>query len=337
MYTFTQKSKTTQNDRLATSGLPARSPWSHSRDGDAAFRFRRTMGNQTGQQSLLAVDKQSGSESARLSRRFAADFSRLPVNSIGQRHTSPGVAETISSVEGETIGAETREMEGTHPIGEAEYPVDFVGPLQPGDTRAVPHDFIGPLQPGVARSASFHPTITVVTPGRRTSDCGAYTYKVRWGIPASESRSTGWIVQKVSKQFEAQDCTGNPVTPVPFDDPANYPFWEAWEFTAGRNVWVGPSTGGSVHSGDTFAGSDYGPGTKGKKTVTGEVKAIVGFTLPAGMTVRNAAPAWALPYTRSEPAQFANTLQGASHTLTSEWDCCPNGTVTQATRVTTNP
>jgi hypothetical protein len=176
-----------------------------------------------------------------------------------------------------------------------------------------------------------------VIPGTARSDCGGYTYKVQWGIPASEAASSGWIVQKVSKAFQATDCNDNPVAPKPFDDPAGYPFWEAWEFTAGQNVWAGPASGGTPHSGDTFSGSDYGPGTKGRKTVTGEVKAIVGFTLPAGMIVRNVAPSWALPNTRTAPAQFANTLSGMAHTLTAEWNCCPNGTVTQATTVTTNP
>jgi hypothetical protein len=229
------------------------------------------------------------------------------------------------------------DIEGTRAVGEAEVPVDFVGPLKPGDTRAVPHDFAGPLQPGVARSSSFHPTITVVTPGTRTSDCGGYTYKVKWGIPASEATSSGWIIQKVNKTFEASDCNNRPVAPIPFDDPAGYPFWEAWEFTAGQNVWVGPAAGGSPHSGDTFGGTDYGPGTKGKKIITAEVKAIAGFTLPPGMTARNAAPAWALPYTRTEPPQFASTLGGAAHTLTAEWNCCPSGTVTKPTTVATNP
>jgi len=220
---------------------------------------------------------------------------------------------------------------------EAEVPADFIGPLAPGDTRAVPHDFSGPLQPGVVRSSSFHPTITVVTPGAGTSDCGAYAYKVKWGIPSSESASAGWIVQKVTKQFEATDCAGNAVPPQAFDDTANYPFWEAWEFTAGQNVWVGPASAGSPHSGDTFSGNDYGPGTKGKKIVKGEVKAIIGFSPPAGMTVRNAAPAWGLPYTRTEPALFASTLSGATHQLTSEWNCCPSGTVTKRTTIVTNP
>jgi hypothetical protein len=239
-----------------------------------------------------------------------------------------------AAAEGETIGDESRlEEEGA----EAEYPAGFIGPLQAGDTRAVPHDSPGPVPAGAVRSASFHPTMTVVTPGAATTDCGSYTYKVRWGVPASEAASAGWIVQKVTKRFEAYDCAGNRVPPQPADDPSGYPFWEAWEFTSGQHVWVGPASAGSPHSGDTFGGVDYGPGTRGRKTVHGEVKAIVGFVPPAGMTPRNAAPAWALPYTRTEPPQFASTLPGATHELNMEWNCCPNGTVTKATAVTTNP
>jgi hypothetical protein len=201
----------------------------------------------------------------------------------------------------------------------------------------------GPSAPNPAAPApapaprSFHPTITVTDPGHRTTDCGAYTYGVRWGIPASEATTSGWIVQKVNKTFAARDCAGHPVAPQSIDDPSGYPFWEAWEFTSGRNVWVGPASGGSRHSADTFGGPNYGNGTSGRKVITGEVKAIVGFVPPPGMTVRNAAPAWSLPYTRSEPPQFASTPTGAAHTLTAEWNCCPDGTVTQATAVATNP
>ncbi|MEV6871424.1 hypothetical protein [Amycolatopsis sp. NPDC051128] len=264
------------------------------------------------------------------SRRVVAPLARDLRRVVGNEAVSRLMA-------GEAVTEPVVDTDGNGRLCEAELRADFIGPLQPGDTRAVPHDFVGPLQPGIARSSSFHPTITVVTPGAKISDCGGYAYKVQWGIPAGEAGSSGWIVQKVTKTFEASDSNGNPVAPVAFDDPAGYPFWEAWEFTAGQNVWVGPAVGGARHSGDTFSGSDYGPGTKGRKTVTGEVKGIVGFAPPPGMTVRNAAPAWALPYTRSEPAAFAGTLGGAAHTLTSEWNCTPSGTVAQATTVRTNP
>ncbi len=257
-----------------------------------------------------------------------AALERAIADQVGAR------AEPAAASEGEVIGSDELIQQFG---GEAEYPADFVGPLQAGDTRAVPHDSAGPLAPGVARSQAFHPTMTVVTAGRATDDCGGYTYKVKWGIPASEAASSGWIIQRVDKRFEAHDCTGSPVAPTAADDPSGYPFWEAWEFTAGQNVWVGLASTGAAHTGDTFGAPGYGSGTKGKKTITGEVKAIVGFVLPGGMTPRNAAPAWALPYTRAQPPQFGSTLGGAAHTLTAEWDCCPAGTVTKRTTVTTNP
>jgi hypothetical protein len=281
--------------------------------------------------------------------RPAADHQRAAADSAPPRSSAggPGLGRALgndaarrlwesAAAGGETLAGAQGDAEGVLPMG-AEVPADFVGPLKSGDTRAVPHDFAGAPPVGAVRSAAFIPTMSVVTPGRPVDDCGGYEYKVRWGIPASESASAGWIVQKVDQSFEAKDCDERRVAPRAFDDSANYPYWEAWEFTAGQHVWVGPASSGSAHSGDTFSNAGYGPGTKGKKTMTAEVKAIVGFTLPVGMTVRGAEPAWALPYTRTEPAQFAGTLRGAAHTLTAEWNCCPSGTVTKRTTVVANP
>lgn len=330
MHTFASKSKPTQK---ATSGAfrkPRRALVEQSHDLRSSLRFQRSSGNQAVQrlQQTSATDTTS--------QRFAHDFSRIPVSKGEQRAYSRG-AQTVSLREGETIAPETIERDGMNPVGRAEFPVDFVGPLQPGDTRAVPYGFVGPLEQGVTRSSSFHPTMTVVTPGRATSQCGGFEHKVRWGIPAAANHARGWIVQKVDIQFDVKDCNSRPVTPHPIDNPANYPFWEAWEFTRRGNVWVGPASAGTRHSGDTFSGSDYGPGTKGKVSLIGEVKGIVGFTLPSGMTVRNTFPAWSLPYTRTQPAKFGSTLSGASHVVTSEWNCCPSGTVTQGTKVTATP
>jgi len=331
MRIFAQKPKPTQQTASAESAKREQAFLGQSRKVSSIVQLQRAIGNQ----ALLRL-LQTNAEGSKVgltseeSPHIGHDFSRIPVYSDGGQHAAFN-AHTVSPGRGETL--DDTEMT----IGRKEVPVNFVGPLQPGDTRAVPDDFIGPLEPGVVRSKSFHPTISVVTPGRRTSDCGANEYKVKWGIPAVESASSGWIVQKVNETFQATDCAGNPIAPHPVDDPAGYPFWEAWEFTPGQKVWVGPAAGGASHSGDSFASDDYGPGTKGKATITGEVKAIVGFAPPVGMTVRNASPAWALPYTKTEPAQFASTLAGASHILTAEWNCCPNGTVTKATTVTTTP
>lgn len=320
MRSYAENSKTTQQAMPSKTTTPGLAHFTQNPKVNSILHTQRTIGNKAVKRLLKknTADNIGDSATTEFSG-FNHDFSRIPISSNGA-HTG--------SLE---------EEKGMKPVGRAEFPSDFVGPLQPGDTRAVPFGFVGPLQPGVTRSSSFHPTMTVVTPGRATGRCGGFEHKVRWGVPAAANRAAGWIVQKVDIQFDVKDCNNRPVTPHPIDNPANYPFWEAWEFTSGSNVWVGPASAGTRHSGDTFSGSDYGPGTKGKISLIGEVKGIVGFTLPSGMTVRNTFPAWSLPYTRTQPAQFGSTLTGASHVVTSEWNCCPSGTVTQATNVTATP
>lgn len=357
---FVQSFRATNENQSADPARSARKPAaatglspSHSprgTDGDHADtavlgRLRPSQSPAIRRSEHAATPPVEDSAIAALPKMGVRDFSALPspesVTDDGERAADGPRSAVIArrsqerrpGREGETLDGSDDDVDTV----EAEYPLDFVGPLQPSDTRAVPNDFVGPLQAGVTRSASFRPLMTVVTPGTANSDCGDYTYKVKWGIPASEAAASGWIVQKVNKTVEVTDCDDKPVTPSAADDPAGYPFWEAWEFTPGQHVWVGPASAGGPHSGDTFGGSGYGPGTKGKKTITGEIKAIVGFTLPAGMAPRHIAPAWDLPYTRTEPPQFASTLPGAAHTLTSAWNCCPSGTVTSRTTVTTNP
>lgn len=322
MHTFSSTSKPTQKATSGSFRKPRRALMEQSHNLGSALRFQRSS-RQTSATDLT-------------SQRFAHDFSRIPVYQKGEQLTSSRGAH-VSLGKGETIAPATIKKDGLNPIGRAEFPVDFVGPLQPGDTSAVPYDFVGPLEQGVTRSSSFHPTMTVVTPGRATSQCGGFEHKVRWGVPAAANQTRGWVVQKVDIQCDVKDCNNRSVTPHPIDNPANYPFWEAWEFTRGGNVWVGPASAGTKHSGDTFSGSDYGAGTKGRISLIGEVKGIVGYTLPSGMTVRNTFPAWSLPYTRTQPTQFGSTLPGASHVVTSQWNCCPSGTVTQGTRVTATP
>ncbi len=328
MRTLAQRLKAPQQAKPDKSAVRGGAHFAHSHEVSPIRHLQRTIGNQAVQR-LPEGNTGDARENPAIAEvaRFGHDFSRISVYSSDKKRAF------TRGEGGESIDPEAVEREGMR----AEYPVDFVGPLQPGDTRAVPYDFVGPLEPGVVWSSSFHPTMAVVTAGRATSRCGGFEHKVRWGIPAGANSDSGWIVQKVDINFDVKDCNDRPVTPHPIDNPAHYPFWEAWEFTRGGNVWVGPASGGTAHSGDTFSGSDYGPGTKGKISLIGEVKGIVGFTLPAGMTVRNTFPAWALPYTRTQPAQFGSTLAGASHVVTSEWNCCPSGTVTQATRVTATP
>ena len=201
---------------------------------------------------------------------------------------------------------------------------------------------------------SFHPDIKVVTAGRKTNDCGGATFTVKWEIPNGHKNDAGWIVQRVDSTFDVKDCDGHPIDVKKHTegriDPAWYPYWEAWEFTAGKKVWVGPASDKTPHQGDTFSTAGFGDCTKGKREFIGEVKAIPGFQLPADMKPAANHPAGSLPTTKNEPAGWAADLlppgiqgppapspAGAAHRMTIEWDCCPKGTVTKATTVTTQP
>jgi len=85
----------------------------------------------------------------------------------------------------------------------------------------------------------------------------------------------------------------------------------------GGAVFVGSST--SAHNADTYAQGPVGANTKGTTEVVGRADFYPGLTLPAGFTVRNAAPAWALPVTNTDPGLTGGT--GAlDHNLTATWD-----------------
>jgi RHS repeat-associated protein len=202
--------------------------------------------------------------------------------------------------------------------------------------------------------ASFHPDIKVVAAGKKTGDCGGATYSVKWEIPNANKNDAGWIVQRVGVTFDVKDCDDKKIDVKAHTggeiDPAWWPLWEGWEFTAGQNVWVGSAANKAPHRSDTYAMPDFGDCTKGKIEIDGEVKAITGFRLPADMKPTNKAPAWSLPMTQKEPAGWASDLlppgiqgppaplaAGAVHRMTIEWNCCPKGVVTKATTVTTQP
>ena len=119
-------------------------------------------------------------------------------------------------------------------------------------------------------------------------------------------------------------------------DPDWYPFWEAWEFTKGGKIWVN-RTLSARHNADTFSTPDFGSETKGTVKIEGEVKALPGYALPANMKPTNKIPTGNLPVTRTEPPDWSASAKGAAHNLTVEWNCCPKGTRTKATTVTTTP
>jgi hypothetical protein len=153
---------------------------------------------------------------------------------------------------------------------------------------------------------------------------------VRWSIDNATSTTKGWIVQKVSLVANVKDCSDNPVDTAVRGgwDPSWTPYWEGWEVRGGQ-VFVGSTT--TPHNADTYGGPAVGDTTKGSISILGDADFYPNATLPSGMTPRNAAPAWALPYTRSDPGLTGGT--GAlSHNLTATWDCC---TTTKTTTITT--
>ena len=108
-----------------------------------------------------------------------------------------------------------------------------------------------------------------------------------------------------------------------------YPLWEAWQVRGGA-VFVGGST--TSHNADTYGQDSVGPDTKGTTEVVGRADFYPNLTLPADFTVRNAAPAWALPATNTDPNLTGGT--GAlDHNLTATWDAVNGSGSTAATTV----
>ena len=98
---------------------------------------------------------------------FGWSFAGVDVHSTAAGVGSSRSARSCS--EGETAEEPRLEMEGIARVGEAEFPADFVGPLQPGDVRAVPADFIGPPAPGTVRAV---PRSTRPSPSSRPARGG---------------------------------------------------------------------------------------------------------------------------------------------------------------------
>jgi hypothetical protein len=75
----------------------------------------------------------------------------------------------------------------------------------------------------------------------------------------------------------------------------------------------------SPHNADTYGQNPIGPNTEGTTKVIGRADFYPNLTLPGSFTVKNAAPAWALPATNSDPGLTGGT--GAlDHSLTATWD-----------------
>jgi hypothetical protein len=166
-----------------------------------------------------------------------------------------------------------------------------------------------------------------------TQNNGGFSWGARWSIQNGGSATNGWIVQHVVVRQTVTDAAGTAVTPGQGSygglSTSWYPLWEAWQVRGGA-VFVGGST--SPHNADTYGQNPVGASTKGKTEVVGRADFYPNLTLPSGFTVRNAAPAWALPATNTDPGLTGGT--GAlDHNLTATWDGVGGTGVTTATTV----
>jgi hypothetical protein len=193
---------------------------------------------------------------------------------------------------------------------------------------------------GAGSGGAAPPTLekTTVSP-LATQRNGGFNWGVRWSIRGATSKTNGWIVQHVlvRQNVEAWHpplLTGATLPIVPGQgawgglSTSWYPLWEAWQVRGG-SVFVGG--GAAAHKADTYGQDPVGPKTKGSTEVIGRADFHPNLTLPKGFTVRNAAPAWALPATNSDPKLTGGT--GAlDHNLTATWDgVAGNGTTTAKT------
>jgi hypothetical protein len=186
---------------------------------------------------------------------------------------------------------------------------------------------------GGGSTATTTPRLTKSTvSGPSVQNNGGFSWAARWAIQNATTSTNGWIVQHVVVHQNVTDASNNPIVPGTGSygglRTSWYPLWEAWQVRGGQ-VYVGGSS--QAHNADTYGQGPVGPSTKGTTEVIGRADFYPNLTLPSGFTVRNAAPAWALPATNSNPGLTGGT--GAlDHNLTATW----NGVAgTGATTVTT--
>jgi hypothetical protein len=160
--------------------------------------------------------------------------------------------------------------------------------------------------------------------GPTDTDCGGSSWGVQWYLDNPDT-TNGFIVQHVSEVYDVKDCSNKPIDVKAHTggdlDPSWGPFWEAWEVRSGK-VYIG--TTASLHNADTFGTSAFGNNTKGSYSIFGKAEYYPGLKLPSSFKVTNTAPAWALPYTKTDPNLKGGT-GSLNHNLTASWNCCPDG------------
>ncbi|HXO72028.1 MAG TPA: hypothetical protein VN838_23955 [Bradyrhizobium sp.] len=169
--------------------------------------------------------------------------------------------------------------------------------------------------------------------GPTTSNNGGFSWGSRWSLQNATASTNGWIVQHVTVTQNVTDAAGAAVVPGQGTfgglSTAWYPLWEAWQVRGGQ-VFVGGSA--TAHNADTYGQNPVGANTQGTTAVVGRANFYPNLTLPTGFTVKNAAPAWALPATNTDPNLIGGTGP-LSHSLTATWNGVTGNGVTTVTTV----
>jgi hypothetical protein len=321
MRTFAQKPKATQQTTSPKSALPSRAHFGLGREVRSILHSQRTIGNQAVRRLLEANTRDVQGNAMTGIGVFGHSFSRIPVfprQVIENQQTL--------RASGEMAGGSLNE-------GEEWLPATGNGGAQTAASAT------GGITP--PRAAGSTPLLkkTTVSP-LSTQNNGAFRWGVRWSIANATGSTKGWIVQHVVvrqnvKAWHPPLLPGATRPIVPGQRPWGglstswYPLWEAWQVRGGA-VFVGGST--SAHNADTYGQPAVGANTKGRTEVVGRANFYPNLTLPAAFTVRNAAPAWALPATHTAPGLTGGT--GAlDHNLTAAWDDVGGTGATTATTV----
>lgn len=302
-------------DRTTTSD---RAP---KRDPDPRVVRRRTIGNQVAPQLL-----QTNSESV--------------APTMNSRPTEPSA--TALPASGEMAGGGQNEGEdwlpttgddngvgrgGTLPYREATNLLECMRIM--GDEAYCRQTVLGEA-PGLAPPQAILQKTTVSGPSTRNN--GGFSWGSRWSLQNATASTNGWIVQHVAVTQNVTDAAGTAVVTGQGGfgglSTSWYPLWEGWQVRGGQ-VFIGG--GNSPHGADTYAQAAVGANTQGTTSIAGRANFYPNLTLPVSFTVRNAAPAWALPVTNTDPAVIGGTGP-LSHSLTATWDgVIGNGATTLTT------
>lgn len=156
--------------------------------------------------------------------------------------------------------------------------------------------------------------LTIVTvAGPKKDPCGGFMWQVKFELNKPSAKG-GWIVQKITYDQLVIKCPNTEFINK------KVTYYEAWRVAPGTS---GDSErlAGKFNFDDQYSSPNY-PDTKGKTTITGQVKFFEDLQLPASFKKNNAETyAGGLPATKDKP-DFWTDENTASHNLSYTWNCC---------------